>query len=277
MLPDPHELPRPTDAELEILTILWSLGPSTVRDVHETITRRKPAQYTTVLKTLQIMAEKGLVKRDEKARAHIYSAARPREWTQATARRRPAAPRLRRVGGQPHVRRTFGPSRVTRRVGGIAPVLGRLRKGKAMSQLAAWIHAPLAQSLGRTLAHFLWEGTAIAALLVVPTRRRYALACFALAAMPLAFAVTLAIVWMPPPAALPIPLHWTAMPAATATIAIAAPSFSWTMVLDRLGWLVPVWFAGVAFFYLRGLAGWAAVQALRRRGVCAAPPEWQAP
>jgi predicted transcriptional regulator len=79
---EPNELPRPTDAELEILTVLWSLGPSTVRDVHETITRRKPAQYTTVLKTLQIMAEKGLVQRDEKARAHIYSAARPREWTQ---------------------------------------------------------------------------------------------------------------------------------------------------------------------------------------------------
>jgi predicted transcriptional regulator len=82
MSDDPKELPRPTDAELEILTVLWSLGPSTVRDVHETVTRRKPAQYTTVLKTLQIMAEKGLVIRDEKQRAHIYSAARPREWTQ---------------------------------------------------------------------------------------------------------------------------------------------------------------------------------------------------
>ena len=79
---DNHELPRPTDAELEILTVLWSLGPSTVRDVHETILRRKPAQYTTVLKTLQIMAEKGLVERDEKQRAHIYTASRPQEWTQ---------------------------------------------------------------------------------------------------------------------------------------------------------------------------------------------------
>jgi len=82
MLAESNQPPRPTDAELELLTVLWSLGPSSVRDVHETITRRKPAQYTTVLKTLQIMAEKGLVKRDEKQRAHIYSAARPREWTQ---------------------------------------------------------------------------------------------------------------------------------------------------------------------------------------------------
>ena len=74
--------PRPTDAELEILTVLWSRGPSTVRDVHESLNRRKPAQYSTVLKFLQIMAEKGLVRRDEKQRAHIYEAAQPREWTQ---------------------------------------------------------------------------------------------------------------------------------------------------------------------------------------------------
>ncbi len=74
--------PRPTDAELEILTVLWSRGPATVREVHETVAARKPTQYTTVLKMLQIMAEKGLVRRDDKQRAHIYEAARPREWTQ---------------------------------------------------------------------------------------------------------------------------------------------------------------------------------------------------
>jgi BlaI family penicillinase repressor len=77
--PDP---PRPTDAELEILAVLWSRGASTVRDLHETITQRKPAQYTTVLKLLQIMTGKGLVLRDEKERAHVYQASRPREWTQ---------------------------------------------------------------------------------------------------------------------------------------------------------------------------------------------------
>jgi BlaI family penicillinase repressor len=74
--------PRPTDAELEILTVLWSRGPSTVREVHESISRRKPTQYSTVLKFMQIMSEKGLVRRDEKQRAHIYEAAQPREWTQ---------------------------------------------------------------------------------------------------------------------------------------------------------------------------------------------------
>ena len=74
--------PRPTDAELEILTVLWSRGPATVRDVHETIASRRPTQYTTVLKQLQVMAEKGLVLRNEHQRAHVYEAARPREWTQ---------------------------------------------------------------------------------------------------------------------------------------------------------------------------------------------------
>jgi BlaI family penicillinase repressor len=74
--------PRPTDAELEILTVLWSRGPSTVREIHEIIATRKPTQYTTVLKLIQIMSGKGLVQRDEKQRAHICEAARPREWTQ---------------------------------------------------------------------------------------------------------------------------------------------------------------------------------------------------
>jgi BlaI family penicillinase repressor len=82
MASDPDNPPRPTDAELEILTVLWSRGPSTVRDVHQAIALRRSAQYTTILKLMQIMAEKGLVRRDEKQRAHVYEAARPREWTQ---------------------------------------------------------------------------------------------------------------------------------------------------------------------------------------------------
>jgi BlaI family transcriptional regulator, penicillinase repressor len=77
-----QEPPKPTDAELELLTVLWSRGPATVREVHEVIAARRPTQYTTVLKTMQIMAEKGLVRRNEKQRAHIYEPARPREWTQ---------------------------------------------------------------------------------------------------------------------------------------------------------------------------------------------------
>ena len=78
----PQELPRPTDAELEILTVLWSRGPSTVREVHEAIARRKSTQYTTVLKQMQVMAEKGLLRRNDEQRSHVYQAARSREWTQ---------------------------------------------------------------------------------------------------------------------------------------------------------------------------------------------------
>jgi BlaI family transcriptional regulator, penicillinase repressor len=79
----PHnDLPRPTDAELEILRVLWDLGPSTVRDVHTTLERRREIGYTTVLKLLQIMAAKGLVQRDESARAHVYQAKAAPEQTQ---------------------------------------------------------------------------------------------------------------------------------------------------------------------------------------------------
>jgi predicted transcriptional regulator len=67
------KLPRPTPSELEILSVLWRRGPSTVREVFETL-GEKPTGYTTVLKLLQIMTDKGLVTRDEKERAHVYSA-----------------------------------------------------------------------------------------------------------------------------------------------------------------------------------------------------------
>jgi BlaI family transcriptional regulator, penicillinase repressor len=77
-----NEPPRPTNAELEILTVLWSIGPATVREVYDVIRRRRAAQYSTILKFMQIMAEKGLVRRDAKQRAHVYEAARSREWTQ---------------------------------------------------------------------------------------------------------------------------------------------------------------------------------------------------
>jgi BlaI family transcriptional regulator, penicillinase repressor len=75
-------LPRPTDGELEILTVLWSIGPATVRQVYEVIRRRRTAEYSTILKFMQIMAAKGLVRRNESQRAHVYEGAKPREWTQ---------------------------------------------------------------------------------------------------------------------------------------------------------------------------------------------------
>jgi BlaI family transcriptional regulator, penicillinase repressor len=74
-------MPRPTDAELTILRVLWERGPSTVRDVHEALSAQGIG-YTTVLKQLQTMAEKGLVDRDESERAHVYATRSSRERTQ---------------------------------------------------------------------------------------------------------------------------------------------------------------------------------------------------
>jgi len=74
--------PRPTDGELEILRVLWNRGASTVRDVYDELSKTRPLGYTTVLKMMQIMADKGLVSRDEDQRAHVYSARVPQEQTQ---------------------------------------------------------------------------------------------------------------------------------------------------------------------------------------------------
>ena len=74
------KLPRPTDSELGILRVLWDRGPSTVREVHEAL--RDGSGYTTILKLMQIMTEKGLVVRDESQRAHVYSARATQEKTQ---------------------------------------------------------------------------------------------------------------------------------------------------------------------------------------------------
>jgi len=75
-------LPRPTNAELAILRVLWRLGPSTVRQVQETLNQDRETGYTTVLKLMQIMTEKGLVDRDETDRSHVYRARLKEEQTQ---------------------------------------------------------------------------------------------------------------------------------------------------------------------------------------------------
>src|SRR5437762_14041195 len=79
---EPRQVPRPTDAELAILSVLWERGASTVRDVHEELSRTQATGYTTVLKLLQIMTEKGLVVRDEAQRAHIYESRYGEQKTQ---------------------------------------------------------------------------------------------------------------------------------------------------------------------------------------------------
>src|SRR5215510_8768717 len=73
---------KPTESELEILQIIWSKGFATVREVHETLAQTKDVGYTTTLKLMQIMHEKGLVKRDDSMRTHVYQASVNKEKTQ---------------------------------------------------------------------------------------------------------------------------------------------------------------------------------------------------
>ena len=73
---------KPTDSELEILAFLWQNGPSTVRQVHDYLAQTKDAGYTTTLKLMQIMQEKGLLTRTEEGRSHIYTAQVSEEETQ---------------------------------------------------------------------------------------------------------------------------------------------------------------------------------------------------
>jgi len=76
------ETARPTEGELEILAVLWERESATVREVYETISATRPMVYTGVLKLMQIMADKGLVMRDESARAHVYRSAVAKEETE---------------------------------------------------------------------------------------------------------------------------------------------------------------------------------------------------
>ena len=92
-----HDAPMPTEGELAILHVLWQRGPRTVREVHTELARSQGTGYTTTLKLMQIMAEKGLLLRDERQRAHVYRPARPQEQT------------LRRIAGD-LMQRAFGGS-----------------------------------------------------------------------------------------------------------------------------------------------------------------------
>ena len=80
---DAHQhLPKPTEVELELLRVLWDKGEATVRELFEVVSQQRSLGYTSVLKTLQIMTEKGLVERTEAGKAHIYRAVASQEETQ---------------------------------------------------------------------------------------------------------------------------------------------------------------------------------------------------
>ena len=152
-----------------------------------------------------------------------------------------------------------------------------------MIALESWMHSPGARALGWTLFHFLWEGALIAGLLAVAlsvlkpsaARLRYATACGALAAMVVAFGVTLAVEW-PSHAAQPaFNVGASAIDVTGAVFDSAAhrPGIRWSQWLE---WAPVFWMAGVLGLYLYRLGSWVAVERLRRMGSWRAPEEWQA-
>jgi GWxTD domain-containing protein len=151
-----------------------------------------------------------------------------------------------------------------------------------MTLLESWVHTPLAQSLGFALAHSLWEGVLIAAVLAAAlcvarsSRARYGAACAAMLLMLASFGVTL-VRLMPRPAGLaqgPRPFIGVPAPPAALPIAPLPPPESLTLS-GLLPWIAPFWAAGVLFFYIRSFGGWMAARHLRRSGVCRAPGDWQ--
>ena len=143
---------KPTDAELAILRVLWSRGPSTVREVAEAMGRE--GAYTTVLKLMQIMTDKGLVKRDDSSRTHVYKAAVVRRSDAAAAGHRSARQGLRRIGRQA---RAAG----ARRWKGVVRGAGRDPQAARRASWR-WPMNPWIDVAGWTLVHFLWEGAGIA-------------------------------------------------------------------------------------------------------------------
>jgi GWxTD domain-containing protein len=149
-----------------------------------------------------------------------------------------------------------------------------------MMPLQIWVETPVAEAVGWTLLHSLWEGALIAAALAAflvamrSPRVRYAAACAAMLAMLGAFVLTFLRV-MPEAARGPGMLQSSAFPASAAAPG-AGPANPANSGLDAaVPWLAPFWIAGVSMACLWHLAGWASVRRLRRRGVCCAPDHWQ--
>ena len=188
---------KPTNAEVGILRVLWSRGPSTVREVARSMGRE--AEYTTILKLLQNMTAKRLVRRDESARSHVYTAANPEEQTQRADCQRPARARLRGLGGKTGDAGAGGERHVAERARGNPETDRHPPKGTPMTlQLNGWL-----DTIGWTLVHFLWQGTVIGVVIAgvlavcrarASSQARYLVACiglFALLAAPIATTVML--------------------------------------------------------------------------------------
>ena len=184
---------KPTDAELAILRVLWTRGPSTVREVAEAMGRE--GAYTTVLKLMQIMTDKGLVKRDDSSRTHVYKATSSEDQTQ----RQLVTDLLDKVFGGSAAKlvlRALADGKVS------SEELTEIRKLLDARRGGGTDESPWIDVAGWTLLHFLWEGAAIAssrwccsscAPSTASPQTRYVVACVALVAMAAAPLVTAAV------------------------------------------------------------------------------------
>jgi hypothetical protein len=147
--------------------------------------------------------------------------------------------------------------------------------------LQIWIHTSVAKAIGLALAHFVWEGVAIAALLGIAlwmargesARLRYALACVALAALPVAFGVSLAIL-LPPHAGNRVIVPMPPPESSSLDFTVVAGSPEPWRFADRVAWAAPFWIAGVLCLFVYRFASWITAERLRRRGVCAVSDGW---
>ena len=155
--------PRPTDAELAILRVLWTRGASTVRQVHEALADTRDTGYTTTLKLMQIMADKGLVKRNETARTHVYSACRRRRSRRSGNSSGSRRSRLRRIGGAARASRAERGRRDRRRAQG-NPQADRRLSGETVMIDSASCATSHRRRLAWTLLHFLWQGALLGLL-----------------------------------------------------------------------------------------------------------------
>ena len=159
-------LPRPTDAELAILRVLWREGPSSVRQVRDVMERSQPTGYTTVLKLLQIMTEKGLVARDESERTHVYRASRSEVQTQRQLVSDLVAPGLRRLGTAPGDAGARDQESIGRGTGGDSQAdrepRTRTKRRRLVTPWANRFGPELVERMGWCLVHSVWEGAAVA-------------------------------------------------------------------------------------------------------------------
>ena len=265
-----------------------------MKEVQKVLETTRKTGYTTVLKFMQIMVEKGLVSRDESTFAHVYQARIPQEQTQRTLSCRFAGTRVRRLHKQAGV---AGIGREKGYSGGVVRDPQNIEEARARCGMTfeTLLINPAVQSLGWALLHFVWQGALLAALLLVAnalTRRsqarlRYAIGCIVMLLMPVVFVATIlprascSSRRLPPQAAGVVAVSSAdaapaegAVPTSGGTVLPRSDASAWYITAVLPGWVVCLWLVGVVGLSMYTAGGWLRVQQLRRRGIEPADPAW---